>query len=407
MADAALAALPDETMARRNAWLLTFASAFAGSIAPISISLGGLAGGYLLDADKSLSTLPVSAFMVGVAAAAVPAAMLMRRIGRRAGFIFGTAIGAAGGVAAGMAVLAGSFAAFVAAMAFTGTAGAFAQQYRFAAADDGSPAFRARAIAMVMAAGVASAIIGPQVSIRTRDLFSPIPFAGAFFAIAGLSLIAMAALAFLGGKARAAPTTAARSGGRPLGAIVRQPRFLIAVACAAASFAAMSLVMTAAPLAMIGCGLSQDDAALGIQWHIVAMFAPSFVTGHLIARFGKETIVAIGLALLVACVAVALAGIALANFWTALILLGVGWNFGFIGGTAMLTETYRPEEAGRVQGINDLIVFGSVALASLSAGRLYVAAGWEWVAYAAVPLLAVIAVALATAFARRGVGAAG
>ena len=296
-----------------------------------------------------------------------------------------------------MSILAGSFAGFVAALLFTGGAGAFAQQYRFAAADTGSPGFRARAISWVMTGGLASAIIGPQIVIYTRDLFSPIPFAGAFFAISVLSLLAMGAVALLGGDARHPPAVARRSGGRPLREIAAQPRFLIAVACATGSFAAMSLVMTAAPLAMVACGLGQDNAALGIQWHLLAMFGPSFFTGALIARFGKETIVAIGLGLLAACTAVAVAGITLANFWVALVLLGVGWNFGFIGGTAMLTETYRPEEQGKVQGLNDFIVFGAVALASLSSGGLFNLAGWTWLNVGALPIIAVSALAVLAA----------
>jgi MFS family permease len=198
----------------------------------------------------------------------------------------------------------------------------------------------------------------------------------------------------LGGAAAQPPPAAIRSGGRPLGVIVRQPRFLVAVACATASFAAMSLVMTAAPLAMVACGLGQDNAALGIQWHVLAMFGPSFVTGSLIARFGKPTIIGVGLALLAACVIVAAAGIELLHFWAALILLGVGWNFAFVGGTAMLTETYRPEEQGRVQGLNDFIVFGAVAIASLSSGQLFTTVGWMWVNVVALPIVAAGAAAL-------------
>jgi predicted MFS family arabinose efflux permease len=404
MTDAA-AAIPqnaiDTPVAKRNALLLAVASAFGGSIAPVGITLGGLTGVYLLGPDKSLATLPVSAFTVGVAAAAIPAAMLMRRIGRRAGFQLGAAVSALSGLVTGWSVLAGSFWLFVAGMAVAGAAGAFGQQYRFAAADSGTPAFRARAISWVLAGGVASAVIGPQAVILTRDLTSPIPFAGSYFAIIVFSLLALAAVSFLGGAAAQPPPPAVRGGGRPLGEIVRQPRFLVAVACATASFAAMSLVMTAAPLAMVACGLGQDNAALGIQWHALAMFAPSFITGSLIARFGKETIIAVGMALLAACVIVAVMGIELLHFWVALVLLGVGWNFGFIGATAMLTETYRPQEQGPVQGLNDFILFGSVALASLLSGPLFSGLGWTWVNVVALPIVAVGAVALALLFRTR------
>jgi MFS family permease len=391
----------DTPVARRNALLLALASAFAGSVAPLGFSLGGLTGIYLLGPDKSLATLPVSAFTIGVALAAIPAAMLMRRIGRRGGFQIGAAIGAVGGLITGAAILMGSFALFVAGMAVAGSAGAFTQQYRFAAADSGSPAFRARAISWVLAGGVAAAIIGPQTVIFTRDLTSPIPFAGSYFAISGLAMLALVAVSFLSGPAAGPPRTTIRSGGRPLGEIVRQPRFLVAVACAVGSYAAMSLVMTAAPLAMVACGLGENNAALGIQWHVLAMFGPSFITGSLIARFGKEAVIAVGVALLVACAAVAVAGIELFNFWVALILLGVGWNFGFVGATAMLTETYRPEEQARVQGLNDFIVFGAVALASLSSGGLFTTLGWTWLNLAALPVVAIAAAAVGLALAGR------
>ncbi len=385
-----------DPLIRRNALLLATAAAFGSAIAPIAISLGGLTGAYLLGPDKSLATLPVSGYTIGVAVGAVPAALLMRRFGRRSGFLFGATVGILTGLIAGASVLAGSFVGFIVGLACAGVAGSFVQQYRFAAADHGSPAFRAKAISWVLVGGVAAAIIGPQTVIFTRDLLAPIPFAGAFFAISFLALAGMIVVAQLG---RAAPEVAriqGGSGGRPLAEIARQPRFIVAIVCAVGSYSVMSLLMTAAPLAMVGCGLGQNNAALGIQWHVLAMFAPSFVTGSLIARFGKETIMAIGLALLTACAVVALSGIALMNFWLALILLGVGWNFGFIGATAMLTETYRLEEKSKVQGLNDFLVFGSVAVASLSSGHLFATVGWARINWVAFPILALSAVAIAT-----------
>jgi MFS family permease len=237
-------------------------------------------------------------------------------------------------------------------------------------------------------------VIGPQSVILTRNLFNPIPFAGAFFAMATLSFLGFLVLALLGGDARQAPSAESHAGGRPLGVIARQPRFVVALICAIGAYMLMSLVMTAAPLAMVACGLSDDNAALGIQWHVMAMFAPSFVTGNLIARFGKESVIATGMALLAGCGLVALAGIDLHNFWIALILLGIGWNFSFIGATSMLTETYRPEERGKVQGFNDLLVFGSVAVASLSSGALFATVGWQWINTIVFPVIAVCLVAL-------------
>ena len=380
--------------ARRNALLLAAAAAFSGAIGTISVSLGGLAGTYLLGADKSLATLPVSGFNIGVAAGTIPAALLMRRVGRRAGFLSGAGVAIFGGLLAGYAVLVGSFTLFAIGLAVVGFSGAFAQQYRFAAADVGNPAFRVRAISWVLTGGIAAAVIGPQTVILTRSLFDPIPFAGSFFAIGVLALVSVVIASQLSGQAREPPPVIEHSGGRRLSEIARQPRFVVAIVCSMGSYALMSLLMTAAPMAIVGCGLGQDNAALGIQWHVLAMFGPSFITGSLIARFGKELVIAAGMLLLALCAAVAVAGIELANFWVALILLGVGWNFSFIGSTAMLTETYRPEEKGRVQGFNDFLVFGSVAVASLSSGQLYASAGWERLNMYAFPVVTVCVAAL-------------
>ncbi len=387
--------------ARRNALLLSAAAAFSGAIPVISVSLGGLAGSYLLDADKSLATLPVSGFNVGVAMGTIPAALLMRQVGRRAGFLSGASVAIFGGLIAGYAVLIGSFALIALGLMTVGFSAAFAQQYRFAAADVGSPAFRARAISWVLTGGIAAAVVGPQTVIVTRNLLDPIPFAGSFFAIGILALVAIAILSQLSGEARQPPPTAERTGGRRLSEIARQPRFIVAIVCSMGSYALMSLLMTAAPLAIVGCGLGQNNAALGIQWHVMAMFGPSYLTGHLIARYGKELVIAIGMGLLALCAAVALAGVNLANFWGALILLGLGWNFGFIGSTAMLTETYRPEEKNTVQGLNDFLVFGSVAAASLVSGRLYATVGWERLNIYVFPVIAVCLAALLVAFVLR------
>ena len=382
--------------------LLAIAGAISGSSGPIAVTLGGLSGIYLLGADKSLATLPVSGYTLGVALGAIPAALLMRAVGRRLGFIGGSAVSMAAGLTAGLAIVVGSFSLFFLGMMLIGFAAAFAQQYRFAAADVGSPAVRAKAISWVMFGGVASAIIGPQTVIFGRDLLKPIPFAGAFFGITLLALVAMVVLSFLGGSARYAPPAAGPAGGgRPLAEIARQPRFIVAVLCGMGSYAMMSLVMTAAPLAMVACGLGETNAALGIQWHVLGMFVPSFFTGRLIARFGVETIIAIGMVILAICGGVALAGIDLGNFWISLILLGIGWNFGFIGATTMLTGTYRAEERGKVQGFNDFLVFGTVAVASFSSGKLFTFAGWDTVNLVIFPVVAICGLALAALRARR------
>jgi MFS family permease len=304
----------------------------------------------------------------------------------------------AGGLVCGLAVLGGSFWLFSLGMALLGFAGAFVQQYRFAASDYGSAGERARAVSLVLSGGIAAAVIGPQTVIYTRNLLDPIPFAGSYFAI--IAIAGLAAVTLYGGlvsAGRPQPERHVRPGGRPLIEIALQPRFIIAVVCAIGSYALMSLMMTAAPLAMVGCGLGEDNAALGIQWHALAMFLPSFFTGTLINRYGAESIIAAGLLLLAGCAAAAVSGLALANFWIALVLLGVGWNFAFIGATTMLLATYTPEETGKVQGLNDALVFGSVAIASFASGRLYTTVGWHVMNWVSLPVIAICFAALAAA----------
>lgn len=375
----------DDQLARRNAFLLALAQAIGGALASIVITTGPLVGYMMLAEDKSLATVPVSAMVLGTAFGTLPAGMIMRRFGRRAGFMGASLLAAVSGLIAAYAVFQNTFGLFAVACGMGGFAGAFVQQYRFAAADTASDAFKPKAISWVLAGGVLAGVVGPQTVIATKDMFEPILFAGTYLAQAGLSIISLILVSFI--KIPKPPKQTATSGGRPILEIMRQPRFIVAAACGICSYALMSLVMTATPLAMIGCGLSETDAALGIQWHVMAMFGPSFFTGNLIARFGKETIVSIGLALLAACSVVALMGVELANFWTALILLGLGWNFGFIGATAMLTDTYRPEERNMVQATNDFLVFGFVALASFSSGALLNAFGWDTVNWLVFPFV--------------------
>jgi predicted MFS family arabinose efflux permease len=384
-----------DRVARRNALLYALCAAFAISAAPVSIALGGLAGSYLLGSDKSLATAPVTGFNIGVALGAMPAALLMQRVGRKYGFMSGAFVGIVGMAVSAYAVVTHSFALFVLGLMMNGIAGGFTQQFRFAATDRGAPEFRAKAISWVLAGGVAAAVIGPQLVIWTTDLLAPVPFAGAFLSATCLFVVVLFVLSFLDPsmppRRRAGE---ARDTGRPLTQIMRQPRFLVSVLCGTASFALMSFVMTAAPLAMIGCGFSQTEATLGIQWHSLAMFAPSFFTGHLINRFGSDRVVAAGLTILAVCAGVALAGIELAHFWISLVLLGVGWNFGFIGATAMLTDTYRPEERSKAQGANDALLFSTVAVASLMSGQTLNAFGWTAVNLLAFPVVAICLAAL-------------
>ncbi len=391
-----MTAVPNDGAARRTAIVLAAAQAIVGSAAPIAVSLGALAGHSLLGPDKSLATAPVTGFNVGVALGALPAAAIIKALGQRVGFQSGTAITALGGMVATLALFRGSFWMFVAGLLVLGLGGAFVQQFRFAAADNAPPAFKARAISFVLAGGVVTAIVGPQIVIFTREAFAPVMFAGSFAAILGLAAIGATLLAFLPGGVRTQAAAGADGAeARPLREIATQPRFVVGLACAVGSYALMSFVMTGAPLAMVGCGFSPDEATLGISWHVMAMFAPSFFTGRLIQRFGVEWIVALGLLLLIGCALVALSGIALWQFWTALILLGLGWNFGFIGATAMVSGTYLPSEKGKVQGLHDLILFGSVAFGSLMSGAVYNAWGWDMLNWIIFPVTALCLAALA------------
>lgn len=382
---------------RRTAVLLAAAQAIVGSAAPIAISLGALAGQYLLGPDKSLATAPVTGFNIGVALGALPAAAIIRRLGHRGGFMTGTVVTALGGLIATIALFQGSFWLFAFGLGVIGVGGAFVQQFRFAAADNAPPEFKARAISFVLAGGIVTAILGPQIVIYTRELLAPVMFAGSFVSILPLAAAGALILSFLRVSSRASTVTeTAASDARPLVEIVTQPRFVAALFCTVGSYALMSFVMTGAPLAMVGCGLSEDNATLGISWHVMAMFGPSFFTGALIHRFGAERIVATGLVLLIGCGAVALSGLALWQFWTALILLGLGWNFGFIGATAMVAASYRPSEKSKVQGFHDFVLFGSVAFASLMSGAIYNAWGWTMLNWIVFPVVALCFLALGT-----------
>ncbi len=391
-----VASLPE---AKRAAVTLAIAQAIIGSAAPVSISMGALAGVYLLGADKSLATAPVTAFSIGVAIGALPAGWLARRIGQKYAFMFGSLVTSLGGAFAAAALFQGSFWMFVAALLVIGNGGGFVQQFRFAAADNSPHAFKAKAISWVLGGGIISAVLGPQSVIFTRDMFLPVQFAGSYFAIIGFGLLGFLILMSLKLTTNlpSKPVVnddGSHDSGRPLGDIIRQPKFMVALVCAVGSYSLMSLVMTGAPLAMVGCGFTADEATLGIQWHVLAMFGPSFFTGNLIARYGKERIVAAGLIILIACAFVALFGIELWNFWLSLVLLGLGWNFAFIGATAMVTDCYRPEEKGKVQSFHDFVLFGTVALSSLMSGKIFLVWGWEALNYMILPVTGICLLAL-------------
>jgi MFS family permease len=335
----------------------------------------------------------VTTFVVGSAIASIPAALMMRRIGRRAGFLLGVLLGGLGAAGAAAAIVAGSFWLFALAMSLMGAANAFGQQYRFAAADASEPAFKPKAISWVLAGGVVTGVLGPQVSIHARGILPDAPFAGPFVVLVGLYVVAAVILSRLV-VPPPAPLVAGSDRGRPLSDIVLRRKFMVALMSAIASYALMSLVMTASPLAMIEHHHDHSDAQLAIQWHVIAMFGPSFFTGTLIARFGKPAMAAAGLLLIALAAAVALAGTEIVHFWTALILLGVGWNFGFVSSTAMVAELYRPAEAFRVQAVNEFLLFGTVAVASFSSGKLLASGGWETVNLFVFPVVAVCLMAI-------------
>jgi MFS family permease len=372
--------------ARRTALILASAQAVLGSGAPICFALGALAGDFMLGADKSLATAPLTGFNIGVALGALPAAAIIRALGHRNGFMTGTLLTACGGLVATIALFQTSFWLFAFGLLVVGAGNAFIQQFRFAAADNAPAEFKARAISFVLAGGIVTAVLGPQTVIFTHDLLAPVPFAGSFAAIIVLAAAGAVILSFLRRETRTEARQAASDSGRPLAEIIMQPRYAVALGCGVASYALMTFVMTGAPLAMVGCGFSSDQATLGISWHVMAMFGPSFFTGRLIHRFGAPAIVASGFVLLISCALVAMSGIELWQFWSALILLGLGWNFAFIGATSIVAQCYTPEEKGRAQGFHDFVLFSSVAFASLMSGAVYHGWGWDGLVRIVIPV---------------------
>ncbi|HWK71093.1 MFS transporter [Pollutimonas sp. M17] len=379
---------------RGNIARLTIAQALAGANSVVVYATGAIIG-HTLAPDKTLATLPISIFVVGMAACILPAGTIARRYGRRMAFLAGAGCGVLVGLLAALAVMIGSFWLFCLATFFGGAYAAVVLTFRFAAADGVSPAMRPRALSFVMGGGVVAGVVGPQLVTYTMYLWPAHMFVATFIAQAAVA--ALSAIVLLGVKLPK-PSAAEIAGGRPLGVIVRQPLFVTAVICGAVSYMLMNFLMTAAPLAMQLCGHSQENSNLGLQWHVIAMYAPSFFTGRLITRFGAGRVVTAGLMLTGLSAAVGLTGIDVAHFWLTLILLGVGWNFGFIGASALVLECHRPEEKTRVQSFNDFIVFGTMAMGSFASGGLLAAYDWDmvlWVSFA--PLaLAVLALAFAS-----------
>lgn len=383
----------DQSVVRRNIFILTAAQALGAASPPIIISLGGLVG-QTLAPSPNLATLPVSVYSLGLAIGTLPAAFFMRRLGRRNAYLLGTLFGFASGLIATFGISAASFALFCLGTFTAGFYGAYVQSYRFAATDMATGDQRAKAISWVMVGGLIAAVIGPQLVIWTRDALPGSGFAGSFLSQAVLALLAIPVLFFLRAPKPSATTGSQVDGGRTAMQLLATPRFLISVIAGVVSYGLMTFVMTAAPIAMVGHGHSVDHAALGIQWHVLAMFAPSFFTGYLINWFGKEKVTAAGLLLIAVAGAVALSGLHLAHFWLSLIILGLGWNFGFIGATAMVADAHLPNERSRAQGTNDFMVFGVVAAASFFSGNLLHASGWQAINWLIFPAVAFVLVPL-------------
>ena len=342
-----------------------------------------------------MATVPVATFTFGMAVGTIPAAILTRSLGRKNGFMVGLMVGIVGMALATYALIISSFLLLCVGTLINGIAAGFGQQYRFAAADRGTADFQPKAISCVLVGGIAAAVIGPQLVIYTRDLLLPAQFAGAYLSAISLFIVSMIAMSQLDSSVPTARSFLDNTPkARPLLQIIAQPRYGVALLCSTCSFALMSFVMTAAPLAMVDNGISMDHATLGIRWHAMAMFGPSLFTGNLIARFGKETIVFSGLSILVMCGVVALMGIQIWHFWLSLIFLGIGWNFSFIGSTAMVTETYTAHEKNKAQGAHDFILFTCVALTSLLSGWVLTQYGWDMLNYIIFPVVVIAIIAL-------------
>ena len=378
----------------RNVGLLAACQALLMTNNATLIAVNGLAG-LALAPDPSLATLPVTCWVVGGAVATMSASQYMKHVGRQTGLIRGASIGIVGALICAAATWQASFWLLCFGALVFGGFNAFGQYYRFVATEVSSPDFRATAVSLVLAGGLVGGILGPTTSRITVDLVGP-RFTGAYLALIVFILVTMAILKMI----RIPDLSAAERSaiGRPMAEIAKQPKYIVAVLCSALSYGVMNFLMTSTPIAMGICGHPFGDAAFVISSHVVAMFAPSFVTGGLIKRFGTLQVMLAGAALNIACIGVALAGVAVANFWWALVLLGVGWNFLYIGATALLTETYRPEERAKAQGLNEFAVFAMMAISSFSSGMIVTNAGWERVNHAAAPLIAIVIMSLGYLF---------
>ena len=375
---------------RRNVMLLALCQALFMSCGTLIVASAPLIG-VVLAPTPALATVPIGLMFLAVMTFTLPASLLMRRIGRRNGLVLGGISGAVGAGVAAFAIHDQDFFLFAVGMMFIGVFNSFSQYFRFAAADTAEDGFKARAISLVLAGGVVAAFLGPNLARLTRDSVTSVPFVGGFLCVCVLALLCAAVVSRVriprpAKEERDGPT-------RPMWAIVSAPTYLVAVLGATIAYGSMNLVMTSTPLAMHAYGYDFGSTASVIQWHVVGMFAPSFFTGRLINRFGTLQVMMVGAILLCACVLINLAGVAMINFWIALALLGLGWNFLFIGATTLLTGTYTPAEKAKAQGTNDLMVFSIVAITASSSGAIHASLGWARLNMAVLPALIVVVVA--------------
>jgi MFS family permease len=370
----------------RNVLVLSCTQATLQITGATIAAVTGLAG-FALAADKSFATVPLTCYVIGSAITTIPASLLMKSIGRRGGFQVGTVIGMFGAAVCSLAMFLASFWMLCAGMTLMGVYTAFGKYYRFAAADAASHSFRAKAISLTLAGGIAGGILGPEMAKRTVDYFAEYMYLGSY-----LSLIFVCVLATLVLKPLSIPMLSEherKDSGRPLGVIMRQPVFVVAVLAAMLSYGIMNLFMTSTPLAMRAHDHPFNDAAFVIEWHMIGMYGPSFFTGSLINRFGVLNVILAGIVLLFVCIGSALAGTGLINFWAALFLLGIGWNFMYVGGSTLLTECYSPAERAKTQAANDFLIFVTMAISSTSSGVLLNKSGWHAVNYGSIPFLAI------------------
>jgi MFS family permease len=383
------------TTSYRNILLLAACQALLLTNAAGLISMNGLVG-YALTDIKTLATLGATTYVLGSALSTMPMSLWMAKVGRRRGFMTGAVINIGGCMLAAAALFLGSFVLYCLATAVVGIYNAVGLQYRFAAAEVAAPADKARAVSLVLAGGIVGGFLGPAISRWGKDMFA-IPFLGSFVLLAAVALVALAVQSRVHVPRPSALENA--GGGRPLRAIMRKPVFIVAALSAGLGYGMMNLLMVATPLAMSFCSHPFAQAAFVIEWHVVGMYAPGFVTGGLFRRFGVLNVILAGVAVMAGGAAVALSGTTVTHFVVALTLVGAGWNFMYTGGTLLLTEAYAPAEKARTQGANDFIVFSIMGVSSLSSGALVSAAGWEAMNWGVLPFLALIAVVVAT-FAR-------